>query len=169
MYKAYKAFMRGFLFFEKILTVIMLALVTVLTFGNVLSRYVLPVSWSFTEEIVINLFVGLSLIGAAMLASKEGGLVSMALLNGALPDKGKHILNIIDAILGVVFFIIVFKTGMQRTSTLMMTHQVTDVLRIPMWYFTAAIPVSSVCFFLHYLEYILDNIHAMVHGEEVNA
>lgn len=169
MYKAYKAFMRGWLMFEKIITVIMLATVTILTFGNVLSRYVLPVSWSFTEELVVNLFVALSLIGAGMLASKENGLVSMALLNGALPDKGKHILNIIDAILGVIFFIIVFKTGLDRTQNLMMTHQVTDVLRIPMWYFTAMIPLSSICFFLHYLEFIFDNIHDMIHGKEVNA
>lgn len=169
MYRAYKSFMKGFTVVEKILTVAILAVVTLLTFGNVLSRYVLPVSWSFTEEIVINLFVALSLIGAAMLASQEGGLVSMALLEGALPKKGKYLLNILDAVLGIIFFVIVMKTGIDRTSTLMMTGQVTDVLRIPMWYFTAAIPVSAVCFFLHYIEFIIDNLHKFVGGKEVEA
>lgn len=70
--------MNGFTFVEKLVLSVTLLVVTLLTFGNVLSRYVLPTSWSFTEELTINVFVLLSLLGAAVCARQEGGLVSMA-------------------------------------------------------------------------------------------
>lgn len=166
MYKAYKTFMKGFLLIEEIITVILLAVVTILTFGNVLSRYILPTSWSFTEEVVINLFAILSMMGAAMLASRDGGLVSMALLNNALNDKGKRILNLIDVVIGVIFFAMIFYYGLQRTEMLYTTNKVTDVLRMPEWIFNCfALVIASVCFWLHYLEFALDQIHALIHGE----
>ena len=56
-YSIYKKIMDGITFLEKIVLSAVLLLVTALTFGNVLSRYVLPTSWSFTEELVVNIFV----------------------------------------------------------------------------------------------------------------
>lgn len=166
MYKAYKSFMKGFTLVEEFAMVIVMAVVTLLTFGNVVSRYLLPTSWSFTEEIVINLFAIMSMIGAAMLASQDGGLVSMALLNNALNDKGKHILNLVDVALGVFFFVIVLIYGIQRTQSSMAVNQLTDVLRMHMWiFYCVALVIGSICFFLHYLEFALDNIYALIHGE----
>ncbi len=94
-YSVYKKIMNGFTFVEKLVLSVTLLVVTLLTFGNVLSRYVLPTSWSFTEELTINVFVLLSLLGAAVCARQEGGLVSMALFSGMLPRKGQRILNLI--------------------------------------------------------------------------
>ncbi|SDF10421.1 hypothetical protein [Eubacterium pyruvativorans] len=42
MYNAYKKFMKGWGMLEKVITVILMVAVTALTFGNVLSRYILP-------------------------------------------------------------------------------------------------------------------------------
>lgn len=166
MYNAYKKFMKGWGMLEKVITVILMVAVTALTFGNVLSRYILPTAWSFTEEVVINLFAIMSMMGAAMLASRDGGLVSMALLNTALNDKGKRILNLLDVVIGVIFFILIFHYGLQRTEMLYTTNKLTDVLRMKEWYFTAgALVFSSICFFLHYFEFALDQIHALIHGE----
>src|SRR5690625_5637819 len=51
---------------EEYLVAIFLGAMTILNFGNVLSRYLLKASWSFTGEILIILFVWTILLAAAI-------------------------------------------------------------------------------------------------------
>ncbi len=165
-YTVYKKIMNGFTFCEKIVLAVTLLLVTAITFGNVLSRYVLPTSWSFTEELVINVFVLLSLVGAAVCARDEGGLVSMALFSGSLPRKWQRILNIVMVVFGLIFCYVLVKYGASRVVSLIGNNKRTDVLRIFEWKFALAVPVSGVCMALHLVEFAIDNIHYLLHGEE---
>lgn len=143
---------------EKIAMAVVLAVITLITFGNVLSRYVLPTSWSFTEELVINIFVLLSFLGAALSARDEGGLVSMALLNNFLSRKGQRILNIIVCVIGLVFCYVMIKYGFDRVGSLIKNGKTTDVLRISEWKFALAVPVCSIFLALHTIESAIDNI-----------
>ena len=54
-------------------------MIVVLTVGNVLSRKILHQSWSFTEELVVAVFVLITLLAAA-LAARDGELVNLSLL-----------------------------------------------------------------------------------------
>lgn len=166
MYKVYKGIMNGFALVEKIFLALVLLLITVITFGNVLSRFVLPTSWSFTEELVINIFVLLTLLGAAVCARDEGGLVSMSLFSGILPRKWQRILNILMVIFGLLFCYVLVKYGFKRVFTLFANNKRTDVLRIHEWKFALFIPVSAICMALHLVEFAVDNIHFIRHGEE---
>lgn len=165
-YSVYKKIMNGFTLVEKVVLVLTLLLVTVLTFGNVLSRYVLPTSWSFTEELVINVFVLLSLMGAALCARDEGGLVSMALFSNSLPRKGQRILNLVMVVFGLAFCYVLIRYGGDRVLTLIANKKRTDVLRIFEWKFALALPISGICMALHLVEFAIDNIHFLRHGEE---
>lgn len=165
-YSIYKKIMNGFTFIEKIVLAIVLTVVTVVTFGNVLSRYVLPVSWSFTEELVINIFVLLSLLGAAVCARDEGGLVSMALFSGMLPRKGQRLLNLFTVVMGLLFAYVLIKYGFDRVFTLIGNNKRTDVLRIFEWKFALFTPVSGICMALHLIEFAIDNIYYLIKGEE---
>ena len=165
-YSIYKKIMNGFTFIEKIVLAIVLAVVTAVTFGNVLSRYVLPVSWSFTEELVINIFVLLSLLGAAVCARDEGGLVSMALFSTALPRKGQRILNLFTVVMGLLFAYVLIKYGFDRVFTLIGNNKRTDVLRIFEWKFALFTPVSGICMALHLIEFGIDNIYYLIKGED---
>ena len=165
-YSIYKKIMDGFTFVEKIILAIVLAIVTVVTFGNVLSRYVLPTSWNFTEELVVNIFVLLSLLGAAICARQEGGLVSMALFSGMLPRKGQRVLNMFMVIIGLIFCYVLIKYGFERVATLIKNGKRTDVLRIFEWYFALATPISGICMALHLVEFCIDQIHYLIHGED---
>jgi TRAP-type C4-dicarboxylate transport system permease small subunit len=164
-YKGYKKVMDVFTTIEKIIVSIVLLMVTAITFGNVLSRYILPTSWSFTEELVINVFVLMSMLGAAICARDEGGLVSMALFSGILPRKGQRILNLVMVVFGLFFCYVLVKYGFARVATLIANNKRTDVLRILEWKFALAIPVGGICMGLHLIEFAVDNIHFMIHGE----
>ena len=56
---------------EEVLCAICLSIMTIITFINVIARYVLSASLSFTDEITTYLFVLLSLLGSAI-AAKRG-------------------------------------------------------------------------------------------------
>ena len=56
---------------EKLVLEIATVLILVLTVGNVFSRKVIHQSWSFTEELVVAVFVLITLLAAA-LACRDG-------------------------------------------------------------------------------------------------
>ena len=65
---------------EKAVLAATMILILVLTVGNVFSRKVIHQSWSFTEELVVAIFVLITLLGAA-LSAREGGLVGLNLVS----------------------------------------------------------------------------------------
>lgn len=69
--KVYKKIMNGVAFVEKLILVLSTILIVVLTVGNVLSRKILHQSWSFTEELVVAVFVLITLLAAALAAVTE--------------------------------------------------------------------------------------------------
>ena len=89
--KVYKKIMNGVAFVEKLILVLSTILIVVLTVGNVLSRKILHQSWSFTEELVVAVFVLITLLAAA-LAARDGELVNLSLLPDRLSAKARRIL-----------------------------------------------------------------------------
>ena len=77
--KTYKKIMDVLAGIEKLILVVSTILILVLTVGNVFSRKVIHRSWSFTEELVVAVFVLITLLAAA-LACREGELVRFKLL-----------------------------------------------------------------------------------------
>ena len=71
--KAYKKLMDMLAFAEEVVLVLSTAVILVLTVGNVFSRKVIHQSWSFTEELVVAVFVLITLLAAA-LACRKGEL-----------------------------------------------------------------------------------------------
>ena len=60
--------------FEEIICVLCTIVMTVLVFANVISRYLLHSSLSFSEEITTYLFVLLSMMGTAIAAKRRAHL-----------------------------------------------------------------------------------------------
>lgn len=153
--KVYKQFMNILAMIEKWILVIAMLLILVLTAGNVFSRYVIHQSWSFTEEIVIAVFVLISLVSAA-LAAREGGLVSLPLVTDMLPKKTKKPIIIFITAISIFFSVILFKYGIDKVITQLENGKRTFVLNIPEWIFWIYVPIGAGCMILHFLEYCLD-------------
>ena len=96
--KAYKKFMDVLAAVEKLILVASTRLILVLTVGNVVSRKVIHQSWSFTEELVVAVFVLITLMAAA-LACREGELVSLT------PVSYTHLLPALSSSSSQIFVI----------------------------------------------------------------
>ena len=153
--KAYKKLMNVIAAIEKIILVITMLLILVLTVGNVFSRYVIHRSWSFTEEIVVAVFVLITLLAAA-LACREGELVNLTLVTNLLPEKTKKPLMILVTVLCVIFSLILFKYGLDKVITQLENGKRTFVLNWPEWIFWSFVPIGAGCMILHFIEYCID-------------
>lgn len=153
--KVYKQFMNILAMIEKWILVIATLVILVLTAGNVFSRYVIHQSWSFTEEIVVAVFVLISLVSAA-LSAREGGLVSLPLITDMLPKKTRKPIIIFVTAISIFFSAILFKYGVDKVLTQLANGKRTFVLNIPEWIFWIYVPIGAGCMVLHFLEYCLD-------------
>lgn len=153
--KAYKKLMNVVAAIEKIILVITMLLILVLTVGNVFSRYVIHCSWSFTEELVVAVFVLITLLAAA-LSCREGELVNLTLVTDLLPAKMKKATVILVTILSVAFSAVLFKYGLDKVLTQMANGKRTFVLNWPEWIFWSFVPIGAACMVLHFIEYCLD-------------
>ena len=153
--KAYKKFMNALAAVEKIVLVITFLLILVLTVGNVFSRKVIHRSWSFTEELVVAVFVLITLMAAA-LACREGELVNLSLVTDRLPKKLKKPSVILSTILCIIFTAILFWFGMDKVITQLENGKRTFVLNWPEWIFWSFVPIGAGCMILHFIEYCID-------------
>lgn len=153
--KVYKKLMNALAAVEKIVLVISTLLILVLTVGNVFSRKVIHRSWSFTEELVVAVFVLITLMAAA-LACREGELVNLSLVTDRLPKKLKKPSVILSTILCIIFTAILFWFGMDKVITQLENGKRTFVLNWPEWIFWSFVPIGSGCMILHFIEYCID-------------
>lgn len=154
-HEIYKKIMNALAAAEKIVLVISTLLILVLTVGNVFSRKVIHRSWSFTEELVVAVFVLITLLAAA-LACREGELVSLTLVTDRLPKKLKKPSVILITVLSIIFSVILFKYGMDKVITQLQNGKRTFVLNWPEWIFWSFVPIGAGCMILHFIEFCLD-------------
>lgn len=153
--KAYKKLMNAIAAVEKFVLIITTLLILVLTVGNVFSRYVIHRSWSFTEELVVAVFVLITLLAAA-LSCREGKLVNLTLVTDLLPEKMKKASVILVTVLSVIFSSVLFKYGLDKVITQLENGKRTFVLNWPEWIFWSFVPIGAACMILHFIEYCVD-------------
>ena len=160
--KTYKKLMNALAGLEKLVLEIATVLILVLTVGNVFSRKVIHQSWSFTEELVVAVFVLITLLAAA-LACRDGELVNLTILTDRLPAQVRKVFLLFSTILSVAFTAVLFKYGLDKVITQMQNGKRTFVLNWPEWIFWSFVPIGAACMILHFIEFYLDSC-----GEEDN-
>ena len=103
--KAYKKIMDVVAELEKIVTSVILVFVTALTFVNVLVRKLSNSQFAWTEELVINLFVLLIMLGCGLCA-REGSLISLSLVFDRLNVRGKKVFVAIITVANTVLWVL---------------------------------------------------------------
>jgi TRAP-type C4-dicarboxylate transport system permease small subunit len=132
-------------FLETIAVVLLVALLTGVTFAQVITRYVLddPLIWS--EEAARYLFVWVSMIGAA-LAVRQGGHFGLDLLIRPMP-KLKPVFAPMVTTVAVVFLVVLLKTGVDETRLAAMQYAMTFPMRMQWAYL--ALPVGAGLMLFH--------------------
>lgn len=155
--KAYKKIMDVVAELEKIVTSVILVFVTALTFMNVLVRKLTDSQFAWTEELVINLFVLLIMLGCGLCA-REGSLISLSLIFDRLKVKGRKIFVFIITLANTAFWIILLKTGYEKVLTQMANGKLTSSLGWHEWVFTIFLPIGAVFLILHTIEFFIDTM-----------
>ena len=143
---------------ERHLINLLLLFDVVLTVANVLSRYLLHLKWSFTEEIVVALLVLMSLVGAALCAREKGGLIDMTIVTGRLAPRVQLVLDCVVTALLIAFGAIMVWSGAVRCMQQAASNQTTMTLQLPEWYYSAFVPIGGGLLCFHALEHLLDCI-----------
>ena len=71
---------------EEMLGALLLAVMVTIAFVNVVVRYCTPFSFAWTEELTINFFVWIVLLGSAR-SFRDGSHLGMSILYDALPQS----------------------------------------------------------------------------------
>ena len=142
---------------EDIICAIALGFMTILTFANVVARYVFSASFSFSEEITTYLFVLLSLIGSAAAARRKAHLGFTAILD--LMSSGvKRAITMMSYTLAFLFSSALFYYGLNMVSSQMRRGQVTAGMQWPEWVFGAFVPLGAFFIALEFLFLLLDTV-----------
>jgi len=140
---------------EEIICLIALAVMTILTFSNVVTRYVFNFSMNFAEEISTYLFVLLSLFGASI-AAKRGAHLGFTLLADHVPKVVAHIFEVISALAGVVFAGVIFYYGILMAVTQYNRGQLSLGVQIPEWIYGSFVPLGAFFLMLRFIELLVN-------------
>ena len=132
---------------EEIILVTALAVMLAITFGNVLSRKLLHLSWAFAEELTIILFIFSSLVGAAT-AAKRGSHIGLTILYDVCPPKFRKIFFVVLLLASLFFSVVLVYYGIDMVISEYESGMTTPALGWPEWIFGLSIPVG--CLLLGY-------------------
>lgn len=131
--------------------VLLLAVMTVVAFINVITRYVIHFSLAFTEELVVSLFVWLTLLGTAI-AFREGSHLGFSFLVDRAPRPVQRLSIWSGAALGVCLFGLLVYFGLGQIRTERLLGATSEALAIPQWWYTAGIPVFGLLVIVRILQ-----------------
>ena len=127
---------------------ILLFVMAAIAFINVLSRYIFHFSFASTEEITINLFVWMTVVGTGI-AFERGGQLGMVTLYNMFPAGMKKFATVVSAALSAILFVLVDVYMIQAIYDEMTLFQATSAaLGIPVWVYYVGVPVFSVFVFI---------------------
>jgi len=129
------------------LVAICMATMVLIAFLNVLSRYIFHFSLAATEEITINLFVWMTIIGIGI-AFERGGHMGMVTFFNMFPRSMQRFSIILYSLLAAGLFLVLDYYMIQAIYDEITLFQAKSAsLDIPVWIYYLGLPVLSVCVF----------------------
>ncbi len=122
---------------------ILLAVMALVSFINILGRYLFHYSLAFTEEVTINLFVWMTVVGSGIAFERFGHLGVVTMYN-RFPDTLKKITLLLGAVSSTVLFVIVDLLLVNNIYQEITLFQATSpALGIPVWIYYAGVVIFS--------------------------
>ncbi len=152
--KIYEKIMDALAVVEKLILIVTGLGTTFITFFAVVGRKTGWYKFTWSEEIVINVFIIMIMCGCA-LATREGGMISLSLIYDIVSLKAKKVIAAISNAVCIAFYIIVIKTGFDKVATQIATNKRTSILLWPEWVFMIFLPIGAILLTLHTIEYLM--------------
>jgi C4-dicarboxylate transporter DctQ subunit len=128
-------------YIEEYITGVLMGVMLVVLFANIIGR-IFGASISFSQELVVYLFVVCSMLGAAS-ACARGANMGLTILTDHLPKKARIVFAVLDCVAAIILFAILFKQGLATAISMAGFRQRTPIMHIPTWIFELSYPVGS--------------------------
>jgi len=128
---------------EEFFCAILIITMALLNFGNVVSRYFLHYSWSFTEEILMIMSLWCTLF-ATVVAFKRKQHLGLSIITERVSGNMKIVLIIISAAMSCILLWFFATAGISLIKTEILYKQTTPVLSIPEPIATVSIPICCI-------------------------
>lgn len=135
---------------ESTAMVVFMTVATVMTFVQVIFRYVLNNSIFWAEEVVLYSIICMSFVGASMGVRKHAH-ISVDILNTIASPRINRWLIAIACVLGAIFGGILLFYGWQLFTATLQRGQLSPALRIPVAWAYAPIPIAGVLLIIRYV------------------
>jgi C4-dicarboxylate transporter DctQ subunit len=135
-----------------------------LAFTNVVFRYLLSASISFTEEIICAGFVLLCMLGTAIVAKNQAHL-SVSVLVERMSERNRNIFALIANILSIIFCLILIDTGLDMTIRQYQVKQITIALQWPEWIYGACLPFGATMMAIRFGQAAIDRFKKLRYKE----
>ena len=124
---------------DAIITCLTLSACTILVNANIFTRYLFntPIYWA--EEVATSLFIWTVFIGSAF-AYRTKAHLGVDILVKLLPEKAKKGVTLVIQIIEIA--VLIMLTYVAAQYVINSWHRVTDVLMMPRWYFSIAVPIG---------------------------
>ena len=127
---------------EDWIAVIAMALLCLITFGNVLVRYFTDQSFAWTEEFSVCLLVVMTLAGAAAAAARDNHVrIEYFLERGSTARR--RFLAVSGALVTTLFFLFLAGLTGDMVWDEFRYNETSSGLGLPLWWYTAWVPVLS--------------------------
>ncbi|CAN5780705.1 hypothetical protein BH23PSE1_BH23PSE1_03590 [soil metagenome] len=154
--------------FEKLLCALVFAAMTAVGFANVLVRYLTNRSFAATEELLVNGFLLLTVLGAAV-AARRGEHLAVTLLFDALPRRGRVMLLWLSTALAAVLLVLSAWFTFDLAAHQMRTGTLSYALRLPAWYYTVGLPFGFLLVLARTIQHAVETHRALTQAERGGA
>jgi TRAP-type C4-dicarboxylate transport system permease small subunit len=127
---------------EEGIAAVAMALVCIITFANVLVRYLTNASFAFTEEFSVFLMVVMTLAGASA-AFARNRHIRMEYFVGKLPWRGHRAVEVLVTTCGMVLFGVIAWYGWQLFLDDWQYGTTSPGIGVPQWIYTIWLPAFS--------------------------
>ena len=132
---------------DHLLTAVLLAAMALIAFVNILSRYIFHFSFAATEELTINFFVWMTVLGTGI-AFERGGQMGMVTFFERFPPKLQRAAVVLGAALSAGLFMAVNIYMVQAiVDEIALFQAKSAALGIPVWIYYLGVPLLSVFVF----------------------
>ncbi|MCU0603838.1 MAG: TRAP transporter small permease [Desulfobacterales bacterium] len=134
------------LMIEENLAGIAIALLGIITFANVVVRYLTNFSFAFTEEFSVFLMVFMALVGGSSVMAKQGHL-NIRYLVDKLSPKARRATLIVAILLTAFTFLLLAVFGARMAWDEYRFEVTSPGLGLPTWIYTVWLPLLSLAIF----------------------
>lgn len=127
---------------EENLAGLILALLALITFVNVIVRYLTNFSFAFTEEVSIFFMLFMTLLGSSSLMAK-GGHLNITYFVDRVPTRYRRGVQITAAVLNGVMFLLLAIFGARMAWDEYRFEVTSPGLGIPTWIYTVWLPILA--------------------------